>query len=42
MQYLRGGELQNWDKLLTDPAYWEEYRDNLTPVDLILLMDIIN
>lgn len=26
------GELQNWDVPRTDPAYWEEYRDNLTPV----------
>lgn len=26
------GELQNWDVPITDPAYWEEYRDNLTPV----------
>lgn len=26
------GELQNWDVQNTDPAYWEEYRDNLTPV----------
>lgn len=26
------GELQNWDVPVTDPTYWEEYRDNLTPV----------
>jgi hypothetical protein len=26
MKYLRG-ELQNWDVPMTDPAYWEEYRD---------------
>jgi len=26
------GELQNWDVATTDPSYWEEYRDNLTPV----------
>ena len=26
------GESQNWDVPPTDPAYWEEYRDNLTPV----------
>jgi hypothetical protein len=26
------GELQNWDVPITDPAYYEEYRDNLTPV----------
>ena len=26
------GELQNWDVPTTDPLYWEEYRDNLTPV----------
>lgn len=26
------GELQNWDVPYTDPTYWEEYRDNLTPV----------
>jgi hypothetical protein len=26
------GELQNWDVPFTDPLYWEEYRDNLTPV----------
>jgi hypothetical protein len=26
------GELQNWDVPIGDPAYWEEYRDNLTPV----------
>ena len=26
------GELQNWDVPPTDPAYWEEYRDNLTPI----------
>ena len=26
------GELQNWDVPKTDPAYWEEYRDNLVPV----------
>lgn len=26
------GELQNWDVAQTDPTYWEEYRDNLTPV----------
>jgi len=26
------GELQNWDVSASDPAYWEEYRDNLTPI----------
>lgn len=26
------GELQNWDVPTTDPTYWEEYRDNLTPI----------
>lgn len=26
------GELQNWDVDSTDTLYWEEYRDNLTPV----------
>jgi len=26
------GELKNWDVPITDPSYWEEYRDNLTPV----------
>ncbi len=26
------GELQNWDVPTTDPTYYEEYRDNLTPV----------
>lgn len=26
------GELQNWDVPPTDPTYWEEYRDNLTPI----------
>ena len=26
------GELQTWDVPPTDPYYWEEYRDNLTPV----------
>lgn len=26
------GELQNWDVPPSDPAYWEEFRDNLTPI----------
>lgn len=26
------GELKNWDVPTIDPAYWEEYRDNLTGV----------
>lgn len=28
------GELQNWDVPPTDPTYWEEYRDNLTPTGI--------
>jgi hypothetical protein len=37
------GELQNWDVPMTDPAYWEEYRDNLTPVGFNIADDnIIN
>lgn len=26
------GELQNWDVPITDPSYWEEYRDELAPI----------